>query len=95
MDMEDINKRLRALRLKRGLTMKQVAETAQIPLSTYREWEYGRAIQGEPYLQLAEALSVSLGELITGKDNLSEAWRELAKIEEHVKNLKHVLSSSL
>lgn len=93
--MENLNKRLRVLRTKKGLTMKEVAQAVEVPLSTYREWEYGRAIQGEPYTKIAKALSISLSELLTGRSGNSEAWREIEKIEEHVKNLRHVLSATL
>lgn len=47
--------------------MKQVASDADIPTSTYRDWEYGRTIQGTPYVKLASVLGVSLYELLTGE----------------------------
>ncbi len=75
--------------------MKEVAAAAEVPLSTYREWEYGRAVQGEPYLKIAKALSVSLSELLVGSAEHSEAWRALELVEQHVKNLRNVLSSAL
>ena len=93
--MEKFNKRLKTLRTMKGLTMKEVAQATDVPLSTYREWEYGRAIQGEPYLKIAQALSVSLSELLTGSSRNSEVWRELELIEHHIKNLRDVLSSAL
>jgi len=44
-----------------------VAERAGISASTYRYWEYGKKIKGEPYIELALALNVSLTELFTDK----------------------------
>ncbi len=65
---EPISKRLKRLRDGRKLTVKQIAALIGVSPSTYREWEYGRAIQGEPYPRLAEAFGVSLHYLITGED---------------------------
>lgn len=90
--MEPFSQRLRLLRKQRGLTIKQVAGFVGVPLSTYREWEYGRAIQGEPYVKIAEVLSVSLSELMTGRKEHSEVLAELEQIEKHVKNLWRILS---
>ena len=47
--------------------MTEVAARTGVPLTTYREWEYGRAIQGEPYGAIAKVLEVSLEELLPGK----------------------------
>ncbi len=46
--------------------MKEMAQKIDVPVTTYREWEYGRAIQGEPYVAISEVLEVSLYELLTG-----------------------------
>jgi transcriptional regulator with XRE-family HTH domain len=93
--VETVNERLRRHRVEKSLTMKQVATAAGIPLSTYREWEYGRAIQGEPYLQLAQALSLTISELLTGHRPSSNALRAVENIEEHVKILRRILISTL
>jgi transcriptional regulator with XRE-family HTH domain len=65
--METINQRLIRLRKEKGLTMRQVAEDIQVPLSTYRDWEYGRSIHGTPYVKLASLFEISLYELFTGE----------------------------
>lgn len=76
-------KRLRTLRERKGLTAAQVAENLQIPLSTYREWENGRAIRCLPYPLLAEIFQISLHELMTGKkvekDEVIKALSSLKK----------------
>lgn len=46
--------------------MKEVALKIRVPVSTYRDWEYGSAIQGTPYVKLSEVFDVSLYELLTG-----------------------------
>jgi transcriptional regulator with XRE-family HTH domain len=59
--------RLQELRSIRGVSAKFVAERAGIPRSTYAGWELGIEIRDEPYARLAEALGVSISELITGE----------------------------
>src|SRR5689334_8298643 len=78
-DQELICRRLKRLRLKRGLSMKAIAAQIKVPLTTYRNWEYGRAIRGEPYERIAQALGVDLTELLTGKKPRSS--RTLQRIE--------------
>jgi len=67
--MATFAQRITNLRQKRGLTQRNVAEALEIPLSTYKEWEYGRRIQGEEvYVRLAEIFEVSLKTLLTGQE---------------------------
>ncbi len=47
--------------------MKEVAEAIGVPSSTYREWEMGTKISGEPYLALSQLFGVSLSYLMYGK----------------------------
>jgi transcriptional regulator with XRE-family HTH domain len=92
--MEAFHARLRRFRKKRGLTMKEVAEKLKVPLTTYREWEYGRAIQGEPYLDLAAIFETSVYELLAGKKaEQIQALAELEQVERHLKNLRIQLGS--
>jgi transcriptional regulator with XRE-family HTH domain len=88
-----IGSRLKQLREARGLTVKALATAAGVPVSTYREWEYGRAILGEPYPRLARALGVGVEYLITGIDPSPRAAgpgiaAEVAELERLVKSLK-------
>lgn len=90
--METIHQRMMRLRCAQGLTVKQVAQCAQVPVSTYREWEYGRQIKGEPYIKIAAALNVSVYTLLTGEESpLNEA---LDKIEE-IQKLCRILQKNL
>ena len=72
---------LKQLRARKKLTLREVAELLDIPVSTYRDWEYGKAIQGEPYVKLAKIFGVSLSELLmdapaASRDDLLRALEE-------------------
>ena len=89
---ESLGQRLKRLREKNNLSVKEVAQALGIPVTTYREWENGRKIVGEPYPALAELFEVSVYELITGEKGKEsnallcvEAIRaELEKIRSHL-----------
>jgi transcriptional regulator with XRE-family HTH domain len=89
------HERLKSLRLARGLSVSEISKTIGVPVSTYREWENGRLIQGHhPYGALAQALGVSLLELLTGKKpELAESLGLLAAAEESLRKLKENLLS--
>ena len=92
--MEKISLRMKRLREEQGLSLKEVAQRAQVAVSTYREWEYGREIQGEPYVRIAQALNVGLYELLTGeKSKLTVIFSELAEINEACKKIRRSLES--
>ncbi len=65
--METIHSRLKHYRHSSRLTIQQVSNLTGIPASTYKEWENGRQIRGEPYARLANLYQVSIQELITGR----------------------------
>ncbi len=67
-----IANRLKKFREEKGLTFKKVAEALDMPVSTYRDWEYGKSIRGEPYEKLARLFEVSLEELIVGRPHRRE-----------------------
>lgn len=81
--------RLKELRVSRNLAVSQVAEMLGVSPSTYREWEYGREIKGEPYMKLASIFNIGLNELLTGRRNHVEY--ELIKLEECIKNIRSFL----
>lgn len=85
---------MKKLRLQQGLSLTEVAHKAHVAVSTYREWEYGREIKGEPYVRIAQALNVSLYELLTGeKAKFSKTLGEIVLIEEACKKLRQDLES--
>ena len=86
---EKFHTRLQRLRNQKDISVRQMAQRIDVPESTYREWEYGRQIKGEPYGKLAVALNVSLNELLTGKKDKLEVY--LDQIELAVKGIKVLL----
>jgi transcriptional regulator with XRE-family HTH domain len=94
--MENFHARLKRLRERRGLTMKEMAKAVGVPESTYREWEYGRAIQGEPYIAIASVLEVTLQELLSGKKpNRVKVLEKIDQIEGHLRELRTEVTSFL
>ena len=79
-------KRQEELRLK----VKDVAAHIGVAESTYRDWENGRSIQGEPYLKIAEILDISISELlgVDRKAVVSEFLMEVELLDKHVKNIR-------
>ena len=88
--MESLSKRLQVLRLKQGFSQKEVADQLGIAPSTYRDWEYGKQIKGEPYVDLAGVFQVSLTELLTGNkgDISTKILADLKQIERVVESIK-------
>ena len=77
------------------MNMKTLAENIHVSPSTYRAWEYGRAIQGpEPYLALAKALGISLIELMSGvKGEPLSSGEKLLRCEDYIREVRHDLLS--
>lgn len=93
--MKSFSQRLQNFRLKSELTQKEVADRLGIASSTYRDWEYGKQIKGEPYLDLAEVFQVSLTELLTGSADTvhSQILEDLKEIERIVESIKKTAAS--
>ena len=90
-DPEPISRRLRRLRTQRGLSVAEIAEKLQVSQSTYRDWEYGRQIRGEPYAALAEILDVTVSELLFGKTPSKAVAEHLEAIESNLRKLRALL----
>lgn len=58
--------KIRSLRLKNRMTIKEIAMQIGVPSSTYRDWEYGHKISAEKLQNLADAFEVSISELMNG-----------------------------
>lgn len=86
----EIAKRLRTRREELGIKVKDIAQHVGVAESTYRDWENGRSIQGEPYQELAEILDISLGKLlgVDERDVIQSFLLEVTKLEKSVKKIK-------
>ena len=90
--MSLIKNRLRDRRKELGLTMKDVSSAIGVSLSTYREWEYGRSIQGEPYIELARVLKLGLVYLLSGSTSEREPLLDsLVYLEDRISDIKENL----
>lgn len=88
---ENISAKLKNFRLQKGLTQKEVAHRLGVPSSTYRSWEYGAAISGEPYQGLCHVFEVSLTELLglpSQESQQQQILQEIQQIEIMLQNLK-------
>jgi transcriptional regulator with XRE-family HTH domain len=88
----ELGKRLRMFRLNKGYSVEEVATKLGIAPSTYREWEKGRAITGNPYLKLSAVLEVGVYQILgvedEARDQLFNCLSELEKIIQIMK--RHV-----
>lgn len=78
--MEAIGNKLEKFRKKKNITLKEMARRIGVPVSTYRDWEYGREIKGEPYLKIAAVLNISLYELL-GSESIKSSKGIIAKLD--------------
>jgi transcriptional regulator with XRE-family HTH domain len=74
--------------------MREVASAIGVPLTTYREWEYGRAVRSQNLVKLANFFGVSM-EQLTGESNpvsltteqrLKRALDDLAIVHSEIKS---------
>ena len=91
-------KKLKKLRIDKGHTLKEVATGIDVPLTTYREWEYGRETKGvHPLIKLADFYQIGLNELIRGESqySLGDVIFIVKKIEKELEKIKKNVSSFL
>ncbi|QLY26515.1 helix-turn-helix domain-containing protein [Bdellovibrio sp. KM01] len=94
--METLATRLKRMRTQKEMSAQQIADQAGIPVTTYREWENGRQILGEPYEKLSKALDVSLFELMTGrKPKNADLFLKLEEVEKTLSELRSQLGNLL
>lgn len=92
--MEKFYQRLKRFRLESGKSVKEMAKQIGVSVSTYRDWEYGRTINGEPYINIAKILGVSVETLMGGKTSTPRSIeRKLIKCEEAITGLRKELES--
>lgn len=88
-----ISSQLKRFRKKHQLTVADCANSIGVSHSTYRDWENGRAISGEPYLKMTRLFGISLSELFElNEAELSIELMELEKLllsaSETIKNIR-------
>lgn len=94
--MNGLAKRLKILRESKNLSVTQVASEIGVAVSTYREWEHGRAIKGEPYVKLARLFEVSVYKLMTGQEgDLGTAIKYLDDVKYSLFQLEKELQSQV
>jgi transcriptional regulator with XRE-family HTH domain len=94
--LNTISKNLKTLRCSRKMAMKSVAQAIDVPITTYREWEYGRAIRGEHLIKLAKFFGISSEELVghesekslTTEQRVRRALYDLSIVHSEIKNQK-------
>ena len=85
-NIAEFNKRLKKLREEKGITPKAMAEKLEVSVSTYRDWEYGRKITGEPYVKISEVLNIGLGELF------GKSVSDYSEFKEAIKSVREALN---
>jgi transcriptional regulator with XRE-family HTH domain len=92
--VENIGNRLKRFRLKLGLSQLQAAQMIGVAASTYRDWEYGKRIKGEPYPAIAKIFGVSISQLLTGNPSLGdELLLQATELERIVDKLRKTAST--
>lgn len=62
------------------LSQAEVARRIGVSDSTYRAWEYGSTILGEPYPKIAKAFNITLDELFGVSESSRSSSEEIDKI---------------
>jgi transcriptional regulator with XRE-family HTH domain len=86
--LDTFHRRLKKLREERGLTVKEAAKLVSVPMTTYRDWEYGRAVTGQPYVKIAKAFGVSLNWLLGFDEEIHTNLEE--KIDRVITDLRQI-----
>lgn len=90
----EFHQRLKKFREEKGLSPKDMARELEVSLSTYRDWEYGRKILGEPYMMIAQTLGIGLNELFGNEDkHYKEIKNAINKVKITLKELEDACES--
>ena len=89
----NISEQLKKFRKINGFSVVECSEKIGVSQSTYRDWENGRAISGEPYLRISQMFGISLSALFGLEDEelsfqLQELDTALQKASNHIKNIR-------
>jgi transcriptional regulator with XRE-family HTH domain len=83
-----LNNKLRALRQAKRMTMKKIATLIGIPVSTYRDWEYGSKVPAEKIHEIAKIFQISVSELF-GTEADSNKEKLICLLEEALDLVKN------
>ena len=87
-----ISEKMKKRRIQLNLRPKDIAKKVGVAESTYRDWENGRKIQGEPYTLIADALEISVLELLgIETTKFHQLMLEISELERHVKNIRKIV----
>ncbi len=85
----NLSQKIRKYRIDKRMTLKETAKRLEIPVSTYRDWEYGRKIPAEVISKLSEVFEIPLSAFMENpsphKKDLASA---IALLEEALKIVK-------
>jgi transcriptional regulator with XRE-family HTH domain len=77
------------------MTIKEAAQLIGVPSTTYRDWEYGRAITGQPYVKIAKAFSITLNTLFEVKeDSKIDSEERIDRLINDLRDLKQEIAKS-
>lgn len=87
-----ISEKMKERRVQLNLKVKDVAYQIGVAESTYRDWENGRKIQGEPYQLIADALEMNILELMEIQtSSFRLLMQEVENLEKHIKNIRKIV----
>ena len=90
-ESKEFGKRLTMFRKRKGYSVKETAKMANVNEVTYRQWEYGAEIRGEPYPDLARVYGITLEELFGVDVRESSIEEDIDKIMSTLHSLKSKL----
>lgn len=84
--------RMRELRLEKNMTLKETAFLLEVPVSTYRDWEYGRKVPADIISKLAEIFDVPISIFsMKGPTSTVELKRAAVLLEEALKIVRNAI----
>lgn len=93
---EAFHKRLERLRKEQGLTAKEMARKIGVPVSTYRQWEYGRGMKLPPLQKISQVFAISVTELATGqRPDWESHLKALEALEKSLSEIRMNIASLL
>lgn len=88
-----MNKRIKKYRELAGISQREAACLIGVPVSTYREWEYGRQIRDyKSYIKIAKAFNISLDTLFGLKGIDSSLEGDFDQIDKLLRSIRSKIS---